>query len=86
MQTVPFDYAPVSAEVRETLREAFGPNVAIRTEEGEAGQVYVRLVSDCFDDMGEREKQKLIWDTLRRELGPRSQAVALVLAFGMDQI
>ena len=86
MPTIQFNYAQMSVRVQEVLREAFGPNVALRTEEGENGQVYVRLVSDRFDGMTERDKQALIGNTLRERLGAEVQAVALVLAFGMDQI
>ena len=86
MQALLFDYQQASASVRETLQKAFGPNAAIRTDEGEGGQVYVRIVSDRFDGRSDRDKQDLIWDTLRGEMGAEAQAVALVLAFGTDQI
>ncbi len=81
-----FDYAQMSSMVRETLQEAFGPNAAVRTDEGNSGNVYVRIVSDRFDGLNERAKQELIWDVLRQNLKEESQAVALVLAFGTDQI
>lgn len=86
MQTLLFNYAQMSVKVRNTLQKAFGPNAAIRTDEGEGGQVYVRLVSDRFDGVSDTVKQDLIWDTLRQEMGPNAQAVALVLAFGTDQL
>lgn len=86
MLTVPFNYTQMSAKVRETLQRAFGPNAAIRTDEGDSGQVYVRIVSDQFDGLSEREKQDLIWEALRRDLAEDAQAVALALAFGTDQI
>ena len=81
-----FNYAQISAKVRETLQQAFGPNAAIRTDEGDGGEVYVRIVSDRFDSLSDHEKQDMVWDTLRRDLREESQAVALVLAFGTDQI
>ncbi len=86
MQTLSFDYAKISPEVREVLKKEFGPNVAIRTEEGNAGHVYVRIVSDRFDGLSEHAKQDKIWDVLRDQLKEESQAVSLVLAFGLDQI
>lgn len=86
MPALLFNYKEVSDKVREILRREFGPNTAIRTEEGEGGQVYVRIVSDRFDGLGEREKQDQIWDVLRRDLKEDAQAVSLVLAFGTDQI
>lgn len=70
----------------ETLQKVFRPNAAVRTDEGEAGHVYVRIVSDRFDGLSERVKQDLVWDTLRQELQEEAQAVALVLPFGTDQI
>jgi stress-induced morphogen len=84
--TLLFNYAPISVTVRDTLQRAFGPNAAIRTDEGEGGQVYVRIVSDRFDGMSDIVKQDLIWDALRQKMGPDAQAVALVLAFGTDQL
>ena len=36
-----FDYAEISTKVRETLQKAFGPNAAVRTDEGNLGNVYV---------------------------------------------
>ncbi len=86
MPTLAINYAQTSARVRETLQKAFGPNAAIRTDEGNDGCIYVRLVSDHFDGLGERAKQDIIWDTLRQELHEESDNVALVLAFGTDQI
>ena len=86
MPTLSFNYAQISAKVREALQRAFGPNTAIRTDEGEAGRIYVRIVSDRFDGLSERVKQDMIWNTLRQELQEDSQAVALVLAFGTDQV
>lgn len=86
MPTLSFDYAQMSAKVRETLQRAFGPNTAIRTDAGEAGHVYVRIVSDRFDGLSERTKQDRVWDALRQELKEEAQAVALVLAFGTDQV
>ena len=80
------DYLKASAKVRETLQNAFGPNAAVRTDEGANGSIYVRLVSDRFDGLGERIKQDMIWEALQREMREEAQAVALVLAFGTDQI
>jgi stress-induced morphogen len=86
MPTIPFNYQHMSEQVRQTLQKAFGPNTAIRTDEGEAGHVYVRIVSDRFDGLDDPDKQDLIWEALRREMHEEAQAVALVLAFGTDQI
>ena len=80
------NYPQASARVRETLQKAFGPNAAVRTDEGDDGSIYVRLVSDRFDGLGERMKQDMIWEALQKELREEAQAVALVLAFGTDQI
>lgn len=86
MQAVSFDYAKISPEVRDVLKKEFGPNVAIRTEEGNAGHVYVRIVSDRFDGLSDHAKQDKIWDVLRDNLHENAKAVSLVLAFGLDQI
>ena len=80
------DYPQVSQRVRDTLRDAFGPNVAVHTDEGEHGGIFVKVVSDQFDGLNEREKQDRIWNILRERLGFESEAIALVLAVGLDQI
>ena len=73
MQTPSFNYLQTSARVRETLQKAFGPNAAVRTDEGDDGSIYVRLVSDCFDGLGERMRQDMIWETLQHELREEAQ-------------
>ena len=86
MNALSFDYAQASTTVREVLQKEFGPNAAIRTDEGDSGMVYVRIVSDCFDGLSDRTKQDIIWKVLRQNLTDDAQAVALVLAFGTDQV
>ena len=81
-----FDYARMSVEVRKTLQMSLGPDADIRMDEGEAGTVYVQVVSDCFNGRSERAKQDMVWDALRQNLKEESQAVALVLALGTEQI
>jgi acid stress-induced BolA-like protein IbaG/YrbA len=81
-----FDYQQVVEDVRTTLQNAFGPNSAIRTEEGWHGRVHVKIVSNAFDGMSEEEKQEIIWTELRNRLGAEAQAVSLVLAYGLDEI
>lgn len=76
-------YRPIVAE---WLRQEFGPNTTIRTDEGWHGRVHVKIVSSAFDGRIEDEKQAMVWEVLRRELGTESQAVSLVLAYGMDEI
>jgi stress-induced morphogen len=86
MPTVAYDYKEMSAKTRAILSKTFGPNAAIRTDEGEGGTVFVRIVSDKFDGVSESDKQQVIWDVLRGELNKDAQAIALVLAFGTDQV
>lgn len=80
------DYPQMSQRVRDVLRDAFGPNISVHTDEGEYGGVFVKVVSDQFDGLAEREKQDRIWRVLRERLGAESQSVALVLAIGLDQV
>jgi stress-induced morphogen len=87
MPVATFDYKKMSKRTIDVLRSAFGPNAAVRTDPGgESGKVFVRIVSDKFDGRSETEKQQVIWDTLKKEMKEDSQAVALVLAFGTDQV
>ena len=87
MPSATFDYEIMSKRTATVLRNAFGPNAAVRTDPGgESGKVFVRIVSDKFDGRSETQKQKAIWDTLKKEMKEDAQAVALVLAFGTDQV
>ena len=86
MSVATVNYTQMSERVRDVLKEAFGPNVAIRTDEGQFGHVFVKIVSDRFDDMPEREKQEVIWNLLQQKLGEDAHAIAIVLALGMDQV
>ncbi len=83
---IAFNYTEISQRVEDILRREFGPNVTIRTDEGWHGRVHVKIVSSAFDERTEAEKQEMIWEVLRRELGAESQAISLVLAYGTDEI
>ncbi len=48
--------------------------------------MFVKIVSDRFDGLSAVDKQDRIWNVLRRELGPDSESVSLLLAFGTDEI
>jgi len=81
-----FDFAQEAQKVQNTLQDAFGPNAAIRVEEGWHGRLHVKIVSNAFDGKSEEAKQTMIWDELKSRLGPDSQSVSLVLAYGLDEI
>lgn len=83
--TVP-DYNEISGRVEETLLRAFGPNVAVQTDKGYEGRVFVRIVSKQFNGLSEKEKQDRIWDVLRTQLKEKSTLVALVMAFGTAEV
>ena len=84
--SVMFDFAQEAKKVQAILQEAFGPNAAVHTEEGWHGRVHAKIVSSDFDGKSEVEKQEMIWSVLRERLGAESQAVSLVLAYGLDEI
>ena len=81
-----FDFAQEAQKVQNTLQDAFGPNAAIRVEEGWHGRVHVKIVSSAFDGKSEEAKQTMVWDELKSRLGPDAQSVSLVLAYGLDEI
>jgi hypothetical protein len=60
--------------------------VTIRTDEGWHGRIHTKIVSSAFDGRTEDEKQAMVWEALREELGPDGTGVSLVLACGMDEI
>ena len=82
-----FVYQQIEPQVREILTGAVQPeNVLINTEEVDNGRVFVKIVSPYFNGRSEREKQNIVWDALKAQLGEGSQAVSLVLPFGMDEL
>ena len=80
------DFTKLSRQVADVLRKEFGPDVTVRTDEGWHGRIHVKVVSNAFDDRASDEKQEMVWQVLKRELGEEADAVALVLAYGMDEI
>jgi stress-induced morphogen len=84
--SVVFDFQQEAQQVERVLRDAFGPNAAIRTEEGWHGRVHAKIVSSDFDGKSEDQKQEMIWSVLRERLGDNAQAVSLVLAYGLDEV
>lgn len=79
------DYDKIERKVREALRKHFSENTAIDTNRGYGGRVHAKLVSPNFNGLSETEKQQLVWDALRQELGEDVQDVALVLVYGTDE-
>jgi len=69
--SVVFDFAQEAQRVQNTLQDAFGPNAAIRVDEGWHGRVHVKIVSNAFDGKSEDAKQTMVWG--RTEKPPRPQ-------------
>ena len=87
MNAPTFEYTDISNRVRQTLREAFGDNTVIVTEEGYRGRIHVKIVSERFNGMGERQKQNYIWDIINAELDKEAQqAVSVVMCYSTDEL
>jgi len=80
-----YDYQNEASRVTDALRENF-PHDTIAAEEGYAGRVHLKVVSERFNGKSERYKQQYIWDLLRNRLGEDAQAVSLALAYGTDEL
>jgi stress-induced morphogen len=78
------DYETTARKVKRTLLRHF-PDGIIRTRKGYQGFVQVIVVSPRFNAKTEKQKQDLIWDILRGELGPDSTKVSIALAYGTDE-
>ena len=85
MAVASYDFATLSRRVEETLHAAF-PGSAVSTSEGWHGRIHAKIVSPAFDGMDERSRQATVWEALTAEMGEDSQAVSLVLVFGIDEI
>jgi len=78
-------YGEPAPRVEQALRAEF-PADTIKLSEGYRGRVHVLIVSQRLDGLSERAKQDLVWDVLRRDLGPDAADVALVIAYGTDEL
>ncbi len=85
MQEVVYDFAMEARRAIDALRVDF-PQDTIAAEEGYAGRVHLKVVSERFNGKSERYKQQYIWDLLNRRLGEDAQAVSLALAYGTDEL
>ncbi len=85
MASTTFDYAKISQQTKDVLAEEI-PNAMVSTEEGFGGRVHVKIVSDRFDGMSEREKQEYVWQILRTRLEADAQAISFVLPYGSDEL
>ena len=79
-----YHFQEIRVRVEKALREAFGENVAIATEESYGGRVHVKIVSPTFDDMDPIQQQDAVHDALNKKLGTEAQAVSLVIVKGME--
>ncbi len=70
--------------VIDTLEGAFHAS-SVNTDDGWHGRLHVRIVSPDFNGQSEREKQRRVWEVLRRQLAADAQNIALVLAYGEDE-
>lgn len=80
-----FNFNEIEPQIRRALHLRLGDEILVSTEEVDSGRVFVKVVSPIFNGHTERQKQEMVWSALQ-SLGPESQAVSLVLAFGMDEI
>ncbi len=80
------DYAVVAAQVKKALADAFGPNAAVDTSEATGDRVFVVIASDQFNGLTPRQKQKRVWDVLRKQLGAAATRVSLVTVYGTDEL
>ena len=80
-----YNFAEEAKRVEEVLRKQF-PQDAIDTSEGYNGRVHVKVVSKYFNGKNEAQKQDILWEMLKSELGQGAQAVSLALAYGTDEL
>lgn len=85
MQTLQYNFADIEPKVKQTLYDAFGPHIAVGTEEVDNGRIFLKVVASKFNGMSEKKKQDAVWKALKK-LGPESQAISLALVFGIDEI
>lgn len=80
-----YDYQALSGDVKRALRREF-PEDTIATTEGYQGRVRVKVVSERFNGMSERDRQDLLWEILQSQLGAGTQGVSVAIAYGTDEL
>ena len=84
--TTKFNFTQFAPRVKAGLRKAF-PEDTIVIKEGYQGRIHVKIVSERFNGMTERDKQNYIWDVLHTELEPEAQqAVSVAVAYATDEL
>lgn len=68
------------------LRKRF-PFDTIATEVTYLGKIHIKIISEKFNNKTERQKQKIVWNILKKELNIEEiQLISLALAYGTDEL
>ena len=83
---VGYNYQEIHRRVIEALRQQY-PQDTIATEPGYQGRVHLKIVSEKFNGMLDRQKIELIRNFLRDKLGSvDEQGVSVVTVYGTDEL
>lgn len=77
---------PLLPQVEHTLRQTFGSDIAIFPEAGFEHRLVIKVISPQFNGRSEKEKQELVWDSLRAAMGEDSTDIGVVIVYGTDEI
>ncbi len=80
-----YDYEEMAPLVKQALRNAF-PEDTIVISPGYSGRIHVKVVSERFSGMSDRDKQAYLYEVLREHLAEDAQAVSLAIAYGTDEL
>jgi len=80
-----YEFEAIAPRVRDALRRAF-PEDTVDVSEGYLGRVHVLVVSSRFNGLTEMQRQNMIWEVLRAELGDEAEAVTLAAVYGTDDL
>jgi len=91
MAASPLAYAAIAPAVKQSLVEAFGPEVIVETKRAPGDQlgdkVFVLVVGSRFNGKTDRQRQKAVWDVIRGNLASDQEArVALALVRGTEDV
>ena len=82
---VAYDYAEEQKRVIAALRPEF-PHDTISTEPGYKGRVHLKIVSERFNGMPDRQKNETVRELLREKLGAGEQVVSILVVYGTDEL
>jgi hypothetical protein len=80
------DYLDTARKVEAALVHGLGDGTLVDTERVAPNRVWVVVISKDLNSRSEEEKQQRVWDVLKASLKDEAQLVAMVVAYGTQEL